>query len=122
MKEEIFTTLLNGMAPTYFLAMYLAAWLGVLVFFLGGLFSAIKHDPGTPQKFDWKTFWQLSGLRFVIGGIGMAFAIIYFKDFSKLLFQIDTGLDVNGMVAFLIGLSVDSIISGLLKYHGLFKK
>ena len=122
MKEEVVNILLNGMSVPYFLAMYLAAWLGVLLFFLGHLLSAIKHNPETPGKFDWPTFWKMSGLRFVIGGVAMAFAIIYFKDFSKLLFNIDTGLQVNGMVAFFIGLSIDNIVSGVLGYKGIFKK
>lgn len=101
---------------SYFLAMYLAAWLGTFVFFLGEVVNSIKYDRRTPDKFNWKDFFKLSGLRLIIGAIAMAFAIVYFGDFSKLIFGVETALKINGLIAFILGLSIDRIIAGVIGY------
>jgi hypothetical protein len=114
MQEEVGKILLNGMAVEFFLAMYGLAIAGVLVFFLRQVYSAMKYDIRTPTKFHFGTMLKMSALRMVIGLIVIAVSIIYFGEISKIVFQIQEPLQMNGAVAFMLGVGIDKLVDGML--------
>lgn len=114
MNNEIIDILLNGLSLPFFLAMYISALVGVLVFFIREVLQGLKYDNRTSTKFNWKTMWQMSALRILVGMIGIAVSIVYFPEMSKILFQVEQPLEINGALAFIMGMSIDRVVDGLL--------
>ena len=114
MEEEVTKILLNGMEVPYFIAMVLLALAGVLVFFIHEIIKAIKYDIRTPAKFNFKTMLKMSALRILLALIIIPISIVYFGEMSKIVFQIENPLSINGFVAFMMGMSVDRLIEGIV--------
>jgi hypothetical protein len=112
MKEII----LNGMDPKFFMSMLFCALAGVLVLFMKQVYNSVKKDNTTPSKFSWRFLIFDSGPRMVIGFIIICFSIAYFGDMSKLIFGIEIPLQINGFVALLLGISIDTVVKGVLDY------
>lgn len=112
--EQLKEILLNGMSLPFFLAMLILALLGVGVFFAREVIHAIKYDNRTPEKFDFKTMFKMSALRIFIGLVVIAITIVYFGEISKLVFQVEQPLEINGFIAFSLGLGVDRLVDGVL--------
>jgi hypothetical protein len=108
--------LLNGMELDFFFAMLLCALAGVLVFFLSDVQQAVKHDVDTPAKFNFWYMLKTGGARLLMGLIVLCFALVYFPDMSKLVFQIEKPLELNGFVAFLLGIGIDVIVKKIVGY------
>jgi len=116
MNEEIAKILLNGMELPFFIAMLIAALLGASVLFLTDVGTAIKRDKTTPGKFNFWYMIKTGGARILVGFIVICVTIVYFGEISKIIFQIETSLEINGVVAFLIGLGIDTIVKKVVKY------
>lgn len=121
MKQEIIKELLNGMSITHFLAMYIIAISGVLVFFLIEIIKGLKYNLLTPKKFDLKVLLITSGIRMLLGAILIAVAIVYFNEIFNFflghqLDVLDARIDVTGGIAFIIGISIDKLIDGVISY------
>jgi len=114
MDGEITEILLNGMEIPFLIAMLLSAFAGIVVFFIIEVKKAIKYDMRTPKKFDFKTMIKMSCLRILLAVIVVPLAIVYFGDFSTIVFHIDTPLEMNAFVAFWLGVSIDKLIDGLI--------
>jgi cell division protein FtsW (lipid II flippase) len=112
-KKEI---LLNGMSINFFIAMLLCALAGVLVFFLSDVNDAVKYDNRSPNKFNFWYMLRTSGARLLMGLIVLCFAIVYFPDMSKLVFQVEEPLQINGFVAFVMGIGADLIVKKVVGY------
>jgi hypothetical protein len=113
--EETYKLLLNGMPFREFIVYYLIGMVGALMFFLGNLYNAIGHDPDTPNKWSWRHFIK-GAIRVFLSLTSLAFAIIYFKEFSPFLFNTtqSTVVDVNGFSALCLGIGIDRIWKGVL--------
>lgn len=116
MEKEVIKILLNGMETPFFIAMFVAALLGILVLFLTDVYSAVKKDNATPNKFNFWYMVKTGAARIIVGIIVIAVSIIYFGELSKVVFQIDIPLEINGLVAFFIGLGSDTIVKKVVKY------
>ena len=116
MENEIIKILLNGMEIPFFIAMFIAALLGILVLFLTDVSSAVKRDKTTPGKFNFWYMLKTGAARIIVGLIVISVTIVYFGEISKIVFQIDFPLKVNGVVAFFIGLGSDTIVKKVVKY------
>jgi hypothetical protein len=114
MKKELIDILLNGMSVPFFLAMFILALLGVSVFFVREIINAIKYDKRTPEKFDFKSMFKMSALRIFIGLVAICVSIVYFGEMSKLMFQVEEPLEINGFVAFSLGIGIDRLLDGIL--------
>jgi len=114
MENEIKEILLNGMELPFFIAMLLLAFAGVIVFFIKEVIHAIKYDVRTPTKFNFKTLIKMSILRILLAIILIPISIVYFGDLSKIVFSIDNPLEINGFVAFILGMSIDRLIDGVI--------
>jgi hypothetical protein len=116
MDEEVYKLLLNGMEFKHFIVYYAIGIVGALMFFLSNLFKAIKTDSNTPNIWSWKAFLK-GGIRMVLSFVSLAFAIIYFKEFSPFLFKTSNEVivDVNGFSALCLGMGIDGIWKGILK-------
>jgi len=112
--KDLTDILLNGMSVPFFLAMFILAICGVLVFFAREITHAMKYDKRTPEKFDFRLMFKMSAIRIFVGIIAIALSIVYFSEMTKLIFQIDIELQINGFIAFGLGMSVDRLIDGLL--------
>lgn len=116
MEEEVAKILLNGMEVSFFIAMLIAALAGILVLFLTDVNSAVKKDKATPDKFNFWYMMKTGAARVIVGIIVISFSIVYFGELSKIVFQIDFPLEINGVVAFFIGLGSDTIVKKVVKY------
>ena len=114
MKEDVTQVLLNGMTIPFFIAMLILALAGVIVFFIREIIRAMKYDKRTPEKFDFKTMFKMSALRILASLIIIPITIIYFGDMSRIVFGIAEPLQMNGFVAFLLGMSIDRLVDGVL--------
>ena len=115
MKEQIVNNLLNGMEIDFFLTMLIAAFAGVLVFFLTDVVEAVYIDNRTPRSWNWKLFAK-GTIRIVVGIIVLVISIIWFGDLSKMVFQIQEPLEMNGLVAFFLGMSIDAVVKKVLGF------
>lgn len=113
---EVTRILLNGMPLAQFIAMFILAVLGVVVFFAKEVRNAIKYDKRTPDKFNFRQMFKMSALRILTGLIIIPIAIIYFGELSKMVFQIAEPLEMNGFVAFSLGMGIDRLVDGVLGY------
>ena len=116
MEDEVTRILLNGMEVPFFIAMLIAALAGTLVLFLTDVNSAVKKDKTTPSKFNFWYMIKTGAARVIVGIIVISFTIVYFGELSKIVFQIDFPLDINGIVAFFIGLGSDAIVKKVVSY------
>jgi len=116
MEQEVVKILLNGMGLPFFIAMLIAALAGILVLFLTDVNSAIKRDKRTPSKFNFWYMVKTGGARIIVGLIVICVTIVYFGDISEIVFQIESPLEINGVVAFFIGLGSDTIVKKIVKY------
>lgn len=116
MEDEVTRILLNGMEVPFFIAMLIAALAGTLVLFLTDVSSAVKKDKTTPNKFNFWYMVKTGAARIVVGIIVISFTIVYFGELSKIVFQIEVPLDINGIVAFFLGLGSDAIVKKIVSY------
>ena len=116
METDVTKILLNGMEVPFFIAMLIAALAGTLVLFLTDVSSAVKKDKTTPNKFNFWYMIKTGAARVIVGIIVISFVIVYFGELSKIVFQIDFPLEINGIVAFFIGLGSDPIIKKVVSY------
>lgn len=100
------------MEPARFIAMWLIGMTGVIIFFLIGVTRAIKVDPNTPGKFNARLF-LFGFIRVVISIVIIAIGVVYYPEFSVKILGAPEPLEINGMAAFLLGLTVDVIIKKL---------
>lgn len=116
METDVTKILLNGMEVPFFIAMLIAALAGTLVLFLTDVSSAVKKDKTTPSKFNFWYMVKTGAARIIVGIIVVSFTIVYFGELSKIVFQIDIPLEINGVVAFFIGLGSDKIAKKVVSY------
>jgi hypothetical protein len=114
--KEIIEILLNGMSTTYFWAMFIMAFLGVIVMFTTDVIKAVKTDNTTPDKFSWKYMLITGAARIIAGLIILCVTIIYFGELSKMVFKIEIPLVMNGAVAFFIGIGIDAIVKKVVSF------
>ena len=114
MDSEVTRILLNGMEIPFFIAMLLLAFAGAIVFFIREIMKSMKYDNRTPNKFNFKTMWRMSVLRILLAIILIPISIVYFGDLSKIVFHIENPLEINGFVAFTLGMGIDRLIEGVV--------
>jgi hypothetical protein len=113
--DEVKEILLNGMSLGHFTGMFLCALAGVLVFFMMQVQNSIKNDKRTPDKFSFKYLLLTSGPRIVIGFICIWAAIAYYGELSVKLLNATEPLQITGLISFLMGFGIDSLIKGILE-------
>ena len=116
MKTKIILHILNGMEIDFFFAMLLIGVVGMLIFFAADVRKAIREDSKTPEKFSFKFLLLDKGLNLFIQFVCLCLCIVYFKDITKLIFQVETGLEINGAVAFFLGLGINRIAKDVVNY------
>ena len=115
MREQIVENILNGMSIPFFLTMLIMCLAGVLVFFLTDVIEGVRKDRSTPQQFSWH-YLAKGTLRLLVGLIVLVVSIVYFGELSKMVFQIKEPLAMNGLVAFFLGMGVDTIVKKVVKF------
>ena len=99
-----------------FIAMLILAVLGVVVFFAKEVLNAVRYDCRTPTKFNFGMMFKMSALRIFIGLIIIPVAVVYFGEMSQMIFQIHEPLEINGFVAFMLGMGIDRLVDGVIGY------
>ena len=113
--KEVIEILLNGMTPGHFAGMFLCSIAGVLVFFMMQIYNGVKYDKRTPEKFSFKYLLLTSGPRVIIGFICIWAAIAYYGELSVKLLNAEEPLRITGLIAFLLGIGIDTLIKGILE-------
>ena len=125
LPEDVAKHFLNGMEFSFFIAMMGFAIAGVVVQFLFDVIKTINYDTRTEKKFNWKSFWLKGGARMLGGFIILTISVIFFEQIATLLFNVSltgAGADVSASVkltgwsAFLLGLSIDSLIKIVVSF------
>lgn len=116
MKAKIIQIILNGMEIDFFFAMLLIGVVGMLIFFAADVRKAIMQDEKTPGKFSFKFLLLDKGLNLFIQFVILCLTIIYFEDITKLVFQVEAGIKINGAVAFFLGLGINRIAKDVVSY------
>lgn len=117
MDEQLYSTLLNGMAFKTFLGLFLVGAIGALLFYLGKIYKAL--NPNQP-KLKLTVREVIRGLiKAILSFSSLALIIIYFKELSPFFLDIaDTEhehvVDINGKSALLLGLGIDRLWDGIL--------
>ena len=113
---EITKHLLNGMPVGFFLAMLLISFLGVLVFFLSDVAHSVKNDRRSPGKFNFWYMIKTGFARLFVGLIVLSVCIVYFGEISQMILNTEEPVNVNGAVAFLLGIQVDVVVKKVIGY------
>jgi hypothetical protein len=129
MTEDVGKHLLNGMEPSFFIAMLLFAIAGVAVQFLFDVIKSVNYDKRTEERFNWKQFFLVGGARMIGSFIVLVMAVLFFDEISSVLFNAvgggnEVSIQLTGWSSFLLGLSIDSLIKIVLdlKNPGRFVK
>jgi hypothetical protein len=93
----------------------MCALAGVLVFFMMQIYNGVKYDKRTPEKFSFKYLLLTSGPRIIIGFICIWAAIAYYGELSVKLLNAAEPLQITGLIAFLLGIGIDTLIKGILE-------
>jgi len=112
--QEVLGIILNGMKFSHFVGYYIVALLGVTVFFCNQLYSSIKNDKRSPDKFSWTHFWKTAPFRIIMGAICIWAAIAYYGDLSVILLRAKEPLQITGFAAVILGIGIDTLIKGFL--------
>lgn len=115
MQDEFKELFLNGMSLSHFIFYYAMGLIGILMFFLVNLYSAIKTDPKTPPKWSWRAFLR-GGIRLLLSLASLALAVLYFKELSPYIFNTTDGIqiDINGFSSFMLGVLIDRLWKSLM--------
>ena len=113
---EITKHLLNGMPVGFFLAMLLISFLGVLVFFLTDVVNSVKNDKRSPGKFNFWYMIKTGFARLFVGLIVLSVCIVYFGEISQMILNIEEPVNMNGAVAFLLGIQIDVIVKKIVGF------
>jgi len=116
MWQKVLEILLGEMTLPYFLAMYLCALGGMILFFIKDVRKGIRMDRGTPVKFNWAVMIRMSAFRIIAGLIALFFTVAYYPEITQLVFGAQEPVQINPISAFISGISVDRIIDVLLGY------
>lgn len=103
---EFWITILDGMAMEQFLAYVAIMALGAFVNFIMDVRHSIKRDRDTSKKFD---FWFMiydNIFRGIIGAVFVCVLVLYFEDWFDAV--------LNGKMAFVMGMGLDTIIGRIV--------
>jgi hypothetical protein len=113
-EGELVKEFLGDMPTARFIAMFVIALLGMLLFFATDVAKAIKYDKTTPRAWSWRAFFAKGALRLVINTIFIAVAVVFYGKMAMLIMGAEEEPIINGFAAFLMGTQADLYITKLL--------
>jgi len=116
-EGELVKEFLGEMPVARFIAMFIIAYLGMLLLFSTDVAKAIKTDRTTPKSWSWKAFFAKGALRLVINTIFIAVAVIFYGKMAMLIMGAEEEPIINGFAAFLMGTQADLYITKLLGFR-----
>jgi hypothetical protein len=113
-EGELVKEFLGDMPTVRFIAMFVLAEIGMLLFFATDVSKAIKYDKTTPKTWSWRAFFSKGALRLIINTLFIAVAVILYKDIAEMVMGIENPPDITLFAAFLMGTQADLYIAKLL--------
>ena len=110
---------LGDMPVVRFVALYIFALAGMILFYSADIAKAVKTDPKTPNKFSWRRLFT-KGLPRIVGNlIVLAIIVIFYGKLSVLFFNAEAPLALDGFSAVIMGAQSDMLVN---KIVGLARK
>ena len=101
--KEFISIILDGIQPVYFWVYYFMAFLGMVTYLIIDLWNRNIVSERSPINFDWRFWIKDNYLRVIL--------TLFLSPIVILLFQEITGVGITMMGAFVLGLSMDLVIS-----------
>jgi ABC-type Fe3+ transport system permease subunit len=115
--EEIVKEFFGDMPVARFIAMYVFAFFGMFLFFLGDVRKAIKHDKSTSNKWNWKDFFAKGSWRLIGNSIFMIVGVLFYTQITKMVMlnaEFVVPPIIDGPAAFLMGTRADLYVQRFL--------
>ena len=110
--KEFINIILDGIQPVYFWVYYFMAFLGMVTYLIIDLWNRNIVSERSPINFDWRFWIKDNYLRVIL--------TLFLSPIVILLFQEITGVGITIMGAFVLGLSMDLVISQIKKLRNRF--
>ena len=110
--KEFINIILDGIQPVYFWVYYFMAFLGMITYLIIDLWNRNIVSERSPINFDWRFWIKDNYLRVIL--------TLFLSPIVILLFQEITGVGITIMGAFVLGLSMDLVISQIKKLRNRF--
>lgn len=105
---------LGDMPTVRFIAMFVFAYMGMLLMFATDVSKAIKFDRATPKTWSWKAFFSKGAMRLISNTIFIAFAVLFYGEIATLIMGVEDTPVINGFAAFIMGTQADLYITKML--------
>lgn len=116
-EGELVKEFLGDMPAARFIAMFVIALLGMLLFFATDVAKAIKYDKTTPKSWSWRAFFAKGALRLVINTIFVAVGVVFYSEIAEVIMGAEQTPVINGFAAFMMGTQADLYITKLLGFR-----
>lgn len=119
---ELVKEFLGDMPVARFIALYVFALMGMILFFAADIAKAVKADPKTPNKFSWNRLFSKRGVSRIVGNlIVLVVIVLFYGELSVALFNASTPLVLDGFSAIIMGAQSDMLVGkmvGLTRKNG----
>ncbi len=106
-EGELIKEFLGDMPVVRFVALYVFALGGMIMYFAMDIVKAVKTDTKTPRKFSWSTLFRRGLPRIVANLIFLAVVVIFYGELSMVLFNSEVPLALDGLSAIIMGTQSD---------------
>ena len=106
-EGELIKEFLGDMPMVRFIALYVFALAGMIMYFAMDIVKAVKTDVKTPRKFSWSTLFKRGLPRIVANLIFLAVVVIFYGELSMVLFNSEVPLVLDGLSAIIMGTQSD---------------
>jgi mannose/fructose/N-acetylgalactosamine-specific phosphotransferase system component IIC len=122
--DEVAKVFLEGMPIANFILFYGIAVFGMFGAFAFQVDAAIKNNPKTPSKFEWKRLLSASSILRFIASLGfLAIAIPHYEGIIAQVFNAEVPGPINVPGALLLGIGIDQLAGRFIgKGANLFSK
>ena len=116
-EGELVKEFLGDMPTARFIAMYVFAFMGMLLLFFGDVIKAIKTDRSTPNTWSWKAFFSKGALRLISNALFIGVGVLFYADITQMIMmntEFATPPIINGLAAFIMGTQADLYVQRFL--------
>ncbi len=106
-EGELIKEFLGDMPVVRFIALYVFALAGMIMYFAMDIAKAVKTDTSTPKKFSWSILFKRGLPRIVANLIFLAVVVIFYGELSMVLFNAEVPLALDGLSAIIMGTQSD---------------
>jgi hypothetical protein len=113
-EGELIKEFLGDMPVARFIAMYVFAFMGMILFFGADVAKAIKYDKRTANFFSWRDLFRYGGFRLLASIIFVAVGVLFYGELSMQLMNSEVPLVIDGLAAFMMGTRADMYVNKIL--------